>query len=385
MPGALERRFRRWFELGPEEARRSLPLEGLRGAAAGLVFLVHYASLAGPWMQDPVTSALFGVLGVLGNAGVDLFFALSGYLIYGSLIRRRQAFLPYMRRRVVRLYPAFLAVLALYLLISVAAPSTSRVPPGLGAGAAYLLANVLLLPGLFPITPIITVAWSLSYELGFYLALPVLIGVLRLRAWPSGARIGLILAGIVAAQLAGLPHPRIGMFACGMVLAEAAPWLARRGPWLSVAALAGLPLSAAALLRGGAEPMEDMAAFSVVFATVFALCGSALTGHGPIARALSVRPLRWFGNMSYSFYLLHGALLNGFFLALAQTGVEGPAAPWVMLAPAFAVAFAGSAALFLLVERRFSLTPAKSGIRPDATPAANRPYNPSRLRSPASP
>ena len=127
--------------------------------------------------------------------------------------------------------------------------------------------------------------------------------------------------------------------------------------------------------------MENAATFWTVFAATFALCGAALAGHGPVARALSFRPLRWFGNMSYSFYLLHGALLNGFFLVLARTGVDGPATAWLMLAPAFAVAWVGSTALFLLVERRFSL----ATVRPGAKPAASRPYSPSLPRSPASP
>ena len=63
------------------------PMEGLRGFAVFLVFLVHYATLISPWIAQP--SALFNVataLHTIGNAGVDLFFVLSGYLDRKSVV-----------------------------------------------------------------------------------------------------------------------------------------------------------------------------------------------------------------------------------------------------------------------------------------------------------
>jgi peptidoglycan/LPS O-acetylase OafA/YrhL len=58
----------------------------------------------------------------------------------------------------------------------------------------YLFANFLMLPGILPIVPLITVAWSLSYELSFYLTLPLLIKWLHIPAWPRPARIAFFLA-----------------------------------------------------------------------------------------------------------------------------------------------------------------------------------------------
>jgi exopolysaccharide production protein ExoZ len=66
-------------------------MEGLRGFAVLLVFLVHYESLLEPWIaRDASLLALAHSLLIVGNAGVDLFFLLSGYLIYGSLLTRQQ-------------------------------------------------------------------------------------------------------------------------------------------------------------------------------------------------------------------------------------------------------------------------------------------------------
>ena len=89
-------------------------MEGLRGFAVSLVFLVHYVTLVQPWLQgNGAILRLSSALHTVGNTGVDLFFVLSGYLIYGSLISRAQPFARFMSRRITRIYPTFLVVFAL--------------------------------------------------------------------------------------------------------------------------------------------------------------------------------------------------------------------------------------------------------------------------------
>ena len=58
----------------------------------------------------------------MGHAGVDLFFVLSGYLIYGSVVTRYQPFLPFIGRRLQRIYPAFAATFAMYVVLSLLFP-----------------------------------------------------------------------------------------------------------------------------------------------------------------------------------------------------------------------------------------------------------------------
>lgn len=364
-PGLLAR----WFELGPAEADRLLPMEGLRGLAVILVFFVHYGSqlaqtfgLALPAFGD--------ALQTLGHTGVDLFFALSGFLIYGALLRRPRPFAGFLARRVQRLYPAFLVVLTLHLLLALASASGSGLPPGGWNGAAILLANLLLLPGVFPMEPIVIVAWSLSYEMAFYLTVPALVGVLRLRAWPPAARVAAMLGAVALMLATDWQHGRMGMFICGMLLVEAMPALhalARRGAWLDAAALLAVPGAMAVLLSG----TGGTAPYLAVFIAGFLLCGAAFAGAGWLARALAVRPLRWLGNMSYSYYLLHGFMLDLLFrsLRILVPGLRelGEAAWWALLPAAFLVTLAGSAALFLLVERPFSILPAGTVRQP--TPA----------------
>src|SRR5262249_54417342 len=130
-------------------------MEGMRGLAVMLVFLVHYVMLSMPWIASgSITSTIALSAFNVGNAGVDLFFVLSGYLIYRMLITKTTPFAEYMIRRVRRIYPAFLAVLALYLALAIWFPGQRTLPQGWRPLLVYLGQNILLLPGIFSIQPI---------------------------------------------------------------------------------------------------------------------------------------------------------------------------------------------------------------------------------------
>ena len=76
--------------------------------------------------------------------------------------------------------------------------------------------------------------------------------------------------------------------------------------------------------------------------------------------AFSWTPLRWLGNMSYSYYLIHGLGLQAGFMVLSKlvppTG-EQSALFWILLAPMLALTLLVSAPLYLLIEGPFSLAP----------------------------
>lgn len=355
--------LRERFELSRGGERGNVrAMEGMRGFAVVLVFLVHYVMAVQPYLQPGTpTAATAASLRAMGNCGVDLFFVLSGYLIYGSLISRAQPFGRFFQRRLQRIYPAFLAVFALYLVLSYAIPSQNKIPLELGSGLLYVAANLLLLPGLFPIAPIISVAWSLSYEMFFYLVIPIAIAALSLRRWPSARRAWLFAllsaALVIVCALFGGPV-RLIMFLAGMLVFE----LVDRG------LVRGSPSSAlaAALLVGGllfkiTPGIDQIAKFSVLFFVFGALCWSCFARpRSWLSRAFTFTPLRWLGNMSYSYYLLHGLAVNASFMALGRVlpaGAGGVGTFLLLLPPVFAAGVVVSAALFLLVERPLSLAP----------------------------
>lgn len=343
-------------------------MEGMRGFAVFLVFLVHYATLIEPWVATQSSLyMLAGMLHSIGNAGVDLFFVLSGYLIYGSLISRPQEFFRFMARRVQRIYPAFIAVFLIYCALSWAFPEHSKIPASMFDGTLYVLQNFLLLPGLFPIEPMITVAWSLSYEIFFYLGIPLLVSLLDLRRRSVAWRVAffVIVAGVTALYCALNGGPvRMIMFVSGILLFETI----QRG---IRAPSSGFALLALALgLLGTLLPIPGSAGATlrtcILFAAFFVLCFTCFTDpHRWIARLFSWTPLRWLGNMSYSYYLLQGLVLKISFMALAlvlPATAQGLLFFWALMPVMFAITLIPTAALYVLIERPFSLQPVSSGV-----------------------
>lgn len=351
------------FEVARGGASSSIrSMEGMRGFAVFLVFLAHYVSLMSPWLSKDSAIAEFAeAIHAVGNVGVDLFFVLSGYLIYRSMLGRDQSILRFFRRRVERIYPCFLVVLLLYLVISVARPADSKIA-GSGIDACvYILQNLLLLPGIFPIVPIITVAWSLSYEMMFYVAIPLLIITLKLRERGTRWRVAFFLivaAGIAAYSALFAGHVRLIMFVSGILLNEAMREPSLKAPGNTAAVIALVCAMAAASV-----PTYGSLAYTVkvivLFGAFFVMCYSCFSRPAEwLAQQFSHKHIRWLGNMSYSYYLLHGLTLKIAFAALAskvQVVADETAFFFLLLPVMFAITLVPAALLFLLIERPLSL------------------------------
>jgi hypothetical protein len=109
----------------------------------------------------------------------------------------------------VKLYPGYLAVLTAYVVIALLMPELSKIPHDPAPAIAYVLANLLLLPGLLPITPIVTVAWSLSYVAFGYVFIGALYVLSAGRGWSLARRlwlwsfVAILILG--ASEFAGFP------------------------------------------------------------------------------------------------------------------------------------------------------------------------------------
>lgn len=352
---------------------RVLAMEGLRGFSIILVFFVHFGGMIIPWMPATgATTQLNLALHTVGHQGVDLFFVLSGYLMYAAVIAKPRPYADFLRRRVRRLYPTFAAVFVLYVVLSALFPAESKIPAVPAAAALYLATNALLLPGIVPTEPMITVAWSLSYEVAFYVVLPLLVGGLALRRRGAAARVAIIAAVSLAIAVFLPSYARAAMFGTGMLLAE---WARASGRWgtsrrrldiVGALALAVVIPAGGLLFNPGGLGRLDLYSISlapvlyvvVLSAGFLPACAAAFSGRGMVARFFSASPLRLLGNMSYSYYLLHGVTLKGFFLLLSLlVPAPFPAAwPfWVLLPAAFVLTCLTSAVLFLAIERRYSI------------------------------
>lgn len=349
------------------DASNVRPMEGLRGFAVFLVFLVHYMTLVTPWIVgEPSLLAFAKTTHTIGNVGVDLFFVLSGYLIYGSLISRPQAFMHFMSRRITRIYPAFFVVFVFYVALSFIFPAQSKIPASAITGILYLVANLLLLPGLFPIEPLITVAWSLSYEMFYYIAIPLFIALFRLRdrsaVWRSSFFLAITLATLAYCAIYGGPV-RLVMFAAGILLFEAIK--SKRVPTPSgIFGCFALVLGLVSTLAPITGNIGMTLKISILFGSFFLLCLTCFRDpSGWLPQGFSWLPLRWLGNMSYSYYLLHGLVLKTAFLALSLLTMPANNNPTLLFCGLLPILFAAtlvpSAILYLAVERPFSLVRVK--------------------------
>jgi exopolysaccharide production protein ExoZ len=351
---------RKTFELSHVANNQSLlPMEGVRGFAVFLVFLVHYVSLAEPWVnQASLTYSVLTQLHNIGNIGVDLFFVLSGYLIYGMLIRKKQSFPRYIFRRARRIYPVFTIVFLIYICLSILFPERSKIPSG-EEGVFYLFQNFLLLPGIFDVDPMITVAWSLSYEVFYYLAIPVLIELFRMRSWTPKFRLAFIalitiLLFVYFSNYGG--HIRLLMFLSGILLFDTIDsGVIPRTP------TTGLPCILFAI--GSIALLEEINAngwwnYLILYCLFYLFLLECFTRDNLTSKVFSFTYIRWLGNMSYSYYLLHGLTLQFVFMLLQKArpplGTDVYLA-WFFLPIAFLITLVPSVIMFVLIEKPFSL------------------------------
>ncbi len=173
---------------------RNHGLDTLRALAIVFVVLHHYVLFVS-------RSSTFGWVGDIGWVGVDLFFALSGYLIgnqiFGALRGKQRFSLPrFYARRLLRTLPNFYVVLALYFLW-----------PWFRAGSPLLplweyvsfTQNINLQPG-----TAFSHAWSLCIEEQFYMLLPALALAIASLSNPAGRSLRFAWAAVGLAFVAGM-------------------------------------------------------------------------------------------------------------------------------------------------------------------------------------
>ena len=147
-------------------SHRFAGLDHLRALAIVLVFIYHYGIFGHP--------EGLSLIGRFGWTGVDLFFVLSGFLIGGQLFARlaKGANISYSEfyfRRFLRIVPAYLFVLALYLLFPGFKERSELPPTWRFLTFTQNFGLDLVHQGAF------SHAWSLCIEEQFYLVLPLFI------------------------------------------------------------------------------------------------------------------------------------------------------------------------------------------------------------------
>lgn len=149
-----------------ESSSRLKSFEGLRAWAVIMVFNVHFL---GQYYQnhyfvgvDSFAERVFKFLHS-GHIGVDLFFVLSGFLIFSTLNRNKPSFKSYISHRINRIMPAHVVVLLLLMFANIWGGFFTNVWGGFFANILFLPTFVSQLPAFNSVT------WTLGWEWLFYI------------------------------------------------------------------------------------------------------------------------------------------------------------------------------------------------------------------------
>lgn len=309
-PGTAER---------PVAAGHRADIQGLR-AIAVLMVMAGHAGLPTPG----------------GFTGVDVFFAISGFVITSMLLREwardgRIDFGQFYLRRLRRLTPALAVTVAVTVVLSALILSPfgpQQVTAMTALGALGLCANVVIhvVTGDYfgasaEVNPLLHI-WSLSLEEQFYIFFPSLLAlglVVGRRVKRSRTVALLLVLAVVGASLIAIrlvpatsplgayygPAGRAWEFAVGAAAAFLVAYFERLprvlAALLAIAGIAGM--LASLWLIGPETPFPGKWTFLPVGGALLAIVAGCVPN--PLSAALAHRGMVWVGDRSYSLYLWH--------------------------------------------------------------------------------
>lgn len=319
-------------------------ITGLRAIAALLVFLCHARGLSifGDPGPQGLYDTVFDNIGV-GTLAVTGFFVLSGFVLTWSTrpgLPARQFY----RRRFMKMFPNHAVVFGLILVLAAIT--------GKAVAAGPAVANLLLVNSWIPdfslsyaFGAVNGPTWSLSSEWALCLLFPVLFLLVRriqpdrLWRWAIGVSVATpllpwlshtflpadppypYLPGLSTADMWTLYFSPLGWasaFVVGMLLAR----IVQTGRWiglrvLPVTALLGVVFAVAQTL-----PVSDR--MTVLYPLPVSMLFAALAVRDLHGRPswLGSRPMVWFGNISYAFFLVHLTTLYTLYELFSSTTVH---------------------------------------------------------------
>lgn len=343
------------------ERTRIPELDGVRGIAVALVLIWHYIPCQLPQDAGLVSSVLRRTL-YLAGSGVDLFFVLSGFLIFGILLDKRQSpnFIKvFLVRRSCRILPLYFFFLSVYAALS----GLNFLPE---VSHQWLFGNTLPLWSYATFTQNIlmglngtfgpgalSVTWSLAVEEQFYLLAPLIILFLGRKGLVWLLPLMLIAGPILRLMYPGFhayvntPWRADPLVAGGclalIVRSPSAVESIRRNPRVvlisAVLLAAGVPLM---IIKPGILGVFDLSWLAASYSLL--ILSAALGTHALFSKLLCHPLWLWLGKYSYAIYLFHqfvSGLLHGLILKQEPIirGLPGALTTLLALSVTFALAW----------------------------------------------
>ena len=295
------------------------------------------------------------------GAGVDLFFAISGFIMVvasGRLFAAQGGAATFASRRLKRIVPSYWLATTLYVAIQYATHKRVEAPD--------LVASYLFWPrdvyGDGVLRPIYALGWTLQYEMYFYALLAVFIALPRRRAV---AAVGAVLVAAVAlgavwrlpaGTLAFWTQPIVLEFVFGMVVGLAwsegvilPNWARVTVAGLAVAALAYDGMNAADQAVTWITPADGQRVLCWGLPTAMLVAAAAL-GRGDGARLAAMVGLVALGDASYALYLVHPFVIGTLMRAYAAVHLPTWLGYWPFVIASLALAVAAAVAVHRWIE-----------------------------------
>ena len=333
---------------------RLILVQALRAAAALLVVVHHVQNDAAILAARSGTAFAPSTL-LPWQAGVDVFFVISGFIIVHAarpLFGRAGAPRRFLAHRIARVVPLYWLVTSLYLGVALVVPGVLETGARDGGPAVGgVVASYLFWPWARPdgaVMPLYSLGWTLNYEALFYgLFVPCLL-------LPRRAAVAMVLALLIALALIGagvalpLPfafwaNPIVLEFAFGVVIGLArAEGLRLPVPTRTILAVAGLALLA---LAGDEGPrVIAWGGPAALLVAAAALGRGAGATDGPWVKAAAT-----VGDASYALYLVHPFASRALREFAWRAGLDVGPLPFMLAA--ILVSVAASLAVHRWIER----------------------------------
>ena len=322
------------MSLRPTQERFNQNVHGARGLFAFTVFVFHVVNSGlrtFPALSTPVGFFLTSA----SEYGVELFFCISGYVIAGTLRRARNPKV-FFEDRAIRVFPVLWASILVIVALGMATRTHGFEDETWRRLLLEVPVNLLALPGVLPLDNIHPAAWSLSYEMAFYLFCAT--------CWAACTRFGSKTYWLIVPVTAVLVayYPRCAFLLAGILVAEGWP----RTALLLRLTRHPLPLILLFLLcwrmiRRLSVPDHIIDTTMIEWAgdwrlplALLAFLAAALgfrgivAGHGRLGVLLRSRPLYYLGTISYSFYLWHPIVMSGIKTSLLHVQILQASGMW---------------------------------------------------------